>query len=140
MPERDRLTKALIVDDDRIVADSLVLVLQENSFQAAASYSAQAALSAADLQQPDVAIIEVVLPDLDGVRLARRIQVLSPRTHILLMSGCPDAAGPLDTCEFEVLAKPMPPGKVVAKLRALTRGNSIDPSEIRQPISEKSAA
>ena len=89
MPERDRLPAVLIVDDDRIVADTLVLLLQNNGFQASASYSAQHALSTADLQQPDVAVIEVVLPDLDGIRLARRIQVLSPRTHILLMVWLP---------------------------------------------------
>ena len=93
MPERDRLPAALIVDDNRSVADSLVLVLQNNGFQASASYSAQEALSTADRQQPQVAIIEASLPDLDGIRLARRIQVLSPRTHILLMSGYSDAAG-----------------------------------------------
>ncbi|MGB9106513.1 MAG: response regulator [Terriglobales bacterium] len=120
MPERDWLPKVLIVDDDRIVADSLVLVLQNNGFQASASYSAQHALSTADLQQPDVTVIEVVLPDLDGLRLARRIQVLSPRTHILLMSGHPDAAGLVETCEFEVLAKPMAPDKLIAKLGEMT--------------------
>ena len=120
MPERDRLPTALIVDDDRIVADSLVLVLQNNGFQASASYSAQEALSTADRQQPQVAIIEVLLPDLDGIRLARRIQVLSPRTHILLMSGCPDAARLVETCEFEVLAKPMSPDKLIAKLGEMT--------------------
>ena len=120
MPERDRLPAVLIVDDDRIVADTLVLLLQNNGFQASASYSAQHALSTADLQQPDVAVIEVVLPDLDGIRLARRIQVLSPRTHILLMSGCPDAARLVETCEFEVLAKPMVPDGLIEKLGKIT--------------------
>ena len=120
MPERDRLPAVLIVDDDRIAADSLVLVLQNNGFQASASYSAQHALSTADRQQTDVAVIEVVLPDLDGIRLARRIQVLSPRTHILLMSGCPEAARLVKTCEFEVLAKPMAPDKLIAKLGEMT--------------------
>ena len=119
MPERDRLATVLIVDDDRIVADSLVLVLQKNGFQASASYSAQEALSTADRQQPQVAIIEARLPDLDGIRLARRIQVLSPRTHILLMSGYSDAAGLVETCEFEVLDKPMAPDKLMAKLREM---------------------
>jgi DNA-binding response OmpR family regulator len=115
MPARDRLPTVLIVDDDRRVADSLVFVLQNSSFQGFASYSAQYALSTADRQQPDVAIIEVRLPDLDGVRLARRIQVLSPRTEILLMSACPDVCGG-KTCEFEVLAKPIAPDKLIAKL------------------------
>jgi len=119
MPERDRLPTALIVDDDRIVADSLVLVLQNNGFQASASYSAQEALSTADRQQPQVAIIEARLPDLDGVRLARRIQVLSPQTEILLMSACPDAAELVETCEFEVLAKPIALEKLMAKMREM---------------------
>ncbi|MGA2000673.1 MAG: response regulator [Terriglobales bacterium] len=119
MPERDRLPAVLIVDDNRSVADSLVLVLQNNGFQASASYSAQEALSTADRQQPDVAVIEVVLPDLDGIRLARRIQVLSSRTHILLMSGCPDAARLVETCEFEVLAKPIALEKLMAKMREM---------------------
>jgi two-component system OmpR family response regulator len=132
MPQRDRLPTLLVVDSDRITADGLVHVLQENSFQACACYSAQSALSAADLQQPDLAIIEVVLPDLDGVHLARRIQLLSPRTQILLMCGCPEAAGPLDTCEFEVVIKPISPSEVVAKLRALTNSNSGHRSEMPQ--------
>ena len=116
MPVRDRLPTVLIVDDYRRVADSLVVALQNNRFQACASYSAQDALSTADRQQPEVAIIEVRLPDLDGVRLARRIQVLSPRTDILLMSARPDICG-VETCEFEVLAKPMAPDELIAKLR-----------------------
>ncbi|MBZ5566371.1 MAG: response regulator [Acidobacteriia bacterium] len=130
MPERDRLPTVLIVDDDRSVADALVLLLQKSGFQASARYSAQDALNIADLQQPDVVVIEVVLPDLDGVRLARRIQVLSPRTQILLMSGCLDAAGLVEASEFEVLAKPLAPDEVVAKLRQAIAMDGEDPSAI----------
>ena len=126
MPQGNRLPSVLIVDDDQVAANRLALLLSSNGFRASALYSAHDALIAADLEQPDGAILEVDLPDLDGVRLARRIQVLSPSIIILLMSSRLDATG-TQACEFEVLAK-MPPDKIIARLRQVIATDTEDAS------------
>ena len=71
-PTRPR--RVLVVDDSADAADSLALLLELEGHQVATTYSASAALEAAERLQPDVAFIDIGLPQMDGYEVARRLR------------------------------------------------------------------
>ena len=62
--------RVLIVDDERTIADTLVLIFSANGYETRASYSAEQALEIIADWLPDLAILDVVLPKMNGVDLA----------------------------------------------------------------------
>ena len=71
-PTRHR--RVLVVDDSADAADSLALLLALEGHEVSTAYSASAALEAAERLQPDVAFIDIGLPQMDGYEVARRLR------------------------------------------------------------------
>jgi signal transduction histidine kinase/ActR/RegA family two-component response regulator len=70
--------KVLVVDDNRDAADTLVLLLSLSGFEAQAAYAPSAALGLVDAFGPDVAVLDIGLPEMDGYELARRLRESKP--------------------------------------------------------------
>ena len=66
-------SRVLVVDDNRDVADLLVLLLQTLGYQVQAAYSGQAALEMAVQYQPDVVLLDLGMPGMDGYEIARQL-------------------------------------------------------------------
>jgi PAS domain S-box-containing protein len=66
--------RVLVVDDSADAADSLAMLLQMEGHEVSTAYSAVAALEAAEKLQPDVAFIDIGLPQMDGYEVARRLR------------------------------------------------------------------
>ena len=64
----------LVVDDNQDAADTLAALLQGLGFHARTAYDARGALEALRLHRPDVAFLDIGMPDMDGAMLARRIR------------------------------------------------------------------
>jgi len=92
--ELDDLETVLLVDDNRLVRDSLVMMLEDLGFGVVEAESAQEALAAFDASgHIEAALIDVRLPDMDGVELAARLRGLRPDLPLVIVSGQPvDAA------------------------------------------------
>jgi DNA-binding NarL/FixJ family response regulator len=95
----------LIVDDDpafralaqRVLADAGLKVVAQAD-------SAAAAISAARAMEPEAALVDVDLPDRDGIALAQELTALPWRPRVVLTSVDPDAAGPDDVRRSGALA------------------------------------
>jgi CheY-like chemotaxis protein len=112
----------LVVDDERVIADTLAVILNQSGFQAKAAYSGEEALDIASTFEPDMLITDVIMADLNGIDAAIRIRALLPRIKILLFSGQAATADLLEKArgrgyEFEILAKPVHPQDLLNKLR-----------------------
>ena len=115
--------KVLVADDERVIADTLAIILNQSGFQARAIYSGEGAVEAAGSFEPDMLISDVIMADLNGIDAAIRIRALLPKIKILLFSGQAATADLLDNArkqgyEFEILAKPVHPQDLLNKLRA----------------------
>jgi len=122
MPENAAKPKVMVVDDERVIADSLAMLLNQSGFEARAVYSGEKALEAAPTFKPDMLISDVIMADLNGIDAAIRIQALLPGIKILLFSGQAATADLLEKArsrghEFEILAKPVHPQDLLRKLR-----------------------
>jgi CheY-like chemotaxis protein len=114
--------KVLVADDERVIADTLAMILNQSGFQAQAVYSGEKALELAESFQPDMLISDVIMADLNGIDAAIRIRSLLPEIKILLFSGQAATADLLekartDGYEFEILAKPVHPQDLLTRLR-----------------------
>jgi len=105
-----------------VIADTLVMILNQSGFDARAVYSGEKAVEVAAAFEPDMLISDVIMADLTGIDAAIRMRALLPKIKILLFSGQAATADLLEKArakgyEFEILAKPVYPQDLLAKLR-----------------------
>ncbi len=122
MTETASQLKVLVADDERVIADTLVIILNQSGFAATAAYSGLKAVELAESLKPDMLISDVIMPDLSGIDAAIMIRKMLPSCKILLFSGQAATADLLEKAraqghEFEILAKPVHPTDLLAKLR-----------------------
>ena len=114
--------RVLVVDDERVIADTLATILNQNGFDASAVYSGGDAVDRALASRPDLVISDVIMQDMNGIEAAIRIRKGLPKCKILLFSGQAATADLLEKArkqghEFEILAKPVHPQDLLAKIR-----------------------
>lgn len=113
----------LVVDDDRVIADTLAAILRSEGFGAKAVYSGNAAVADARQYVPDALVCDSVLGEANGIEIAIQIGVVCPNCRIILISGAQVSGDLLDQAraaghEFDVLAKPFHPTTLIEKLRS----------------------
>ena len=123
MPETTSKPKVLVADDERVIADTLAMILNQSGFDARAVYSGEKALELATVFAPDMLISDVIMNDLNGIDAAIRIRELLPQIKVLLFSGQAATADLLEKAraqghEFDILAKPVHPQDLLSRLRA----------------------
>ena len=123
MPENSQKSKVLVADDERVIADTLAMILNQSGFQARVAYTGEKALELAAEFKPDMLISDVIMGGLNGIDAAIKIREILPNIKILLFAGQAATADLLEKAraqgyEFEILAKPVHPQDLLAKLRA----------------------
>lgn len=113
----------LVVDDERALAELTVTILELEGFEARSAHSAEEALEMARHWLPQMVLLDIVLPRMNGITAALRLAGDYPNLRIILISGQADLADMLEPAreagyDFPVLAKPVPPDKLVRVLRA----------------------
>ncbi len=119
MPTLDGRRNILIVDDDPAVGESLRMLVSRQGHQARVARSAEEAVELIALWQPDLALLDVMLPGISGIEFAKQLRVAHPACQIVLISGHP---GTKELLEFpqpgedplQILAKPVDPELIVA--------------------------
>ena len=79
--------RVLVVDDDRLVADTLSLVFKANGYEAEARYSAAEGLARARTFDPGLLLCDVTMPHENGLELAEKMQTEMPRCQMLLLTA-----------------------------------------------------
>ncbi|MFZ0376636.1 MAG: response regulator transcription factor [Solirubrobacteraceae bacterium] len=119
-PPRPRV---LVVDDEQQILRALRVILREAGFEALPAATGEEALDLAALQRPDAAIIDLLLPDIDGAELARRLREWTDMPLIVLSAvGEEDAkVRALAAGADDYVTKPFGPRELVARLQANLR-------------------
>ena len=121
----DRKLSVLVVDDEELVADSLVEILNMYGHSAYSLYSGAAAITRATEKPFDVLIIDVVMSKITGIDAAIEICKTLPNCKVLLVSGNEKAADLLKDAnerghDFEILPKPVHPSVIIDRLREMS--------------------
>jgi len=106
--------RILIVEDEKVVADTLGQILTGNGYEIRVAYSAEDALPLLANWRPEAAILDVMLPKMNGIELAIVLREHLPECHALLFSGQPSVEALMQKAKneghhFEILAKPVHP-------------------------------
>jgi CheY-like chemotaxis protein len=114
--------RILVVDDEKVIADTIVQILNQNGFIAEAAYGGQEAIDKARRDCPELVLSDVLMPKVDGVEAAIAIRELCPDTRIILFSGQAATVEILARARerghtFELLPKPIHPTQLIKHLR-----------------------
>ena len=122
--------RVLVCDDEPQIVRALKVVLRQAGFSVEATATAGEALDAAALHPPDAAVIDLMLPDGDGIDVCRQLRSWS-RMPILVLSAIGDEeqkVAALEAGADDYVTKPFGPRELVARLHAVMRraGAAVD--------------
>jgi two-component system KDP operon response regulator KdpE len=117
------MTRVLVVDDEPQILRALRIILRDAGFQVTAAATAEEALDQAALKPPAAAIIDLVLPDRDGVEVTKELRTWS-QMPILVLSAVgeeDEKVRALAAGADDYVTKPFGPRELVARLQAALR-------------------
>jgi two-component system, OmpR family, KDP operon response regulator KdpE len=124
--------RVLVVDDERQILRALRIILRDAGFEVATAATAHEALDALAVRPPDAAILDLILPDGNGVDICRSIREWSEMPVIVLSAVGEEAekVRALEAGADDYVTKPFGPDELIARLRAaLRRARPGDPGE-----------
>ena len=114
---------ALVIDDERQIRKLLRIVLEEDDYRVLESENGKQGLSDIAMRRPDVVLLDLGLPDIDGLVVLKRLREWS-HMPILILSvreGPEDKIAALDAGADDYVTKPFEAGELLARLRAIQR-------------------
>jgi DNA-binding response OmpR family regulator len=117
--------KLLVIDDDAAVTDLLTLLLKSQGFEVFATNNSAEGLGMIREVQPDLVILDLMMPEMDGWEVCRSVRQFS-QVPIIILSALNDPsmiASVLDAGADDYLTKPTPSRVLVAHINRLTKRN-----------------
>ena len=113
----------LVVEDDGTVRNLITTTLKSNEYRHLTAADGESAIAAASTQQPDIVLLDLGLPDMDGVEVIKRIRSWSQMPIIVISARSEDAdkIAALDAGADDYLTKPFSVAELLARLRVTQR-------------------
>lgn len=133
--------RALVVDDEAALADVVASYLKRESFETSVAHDGDGALTLAREVDPDVVILDIGLPGVDGIEVCRQLRVFSDAYVIMLTARDTelDTIVGLSVGADDYVTKPFSPRELVARVRAVLRRprrtppTDLDPDQQMSP-------
>ena len=127
--------KVLVVDDDRSLRDAVRRALSLAGYDVDVAEGGQHGLTQVAAANPDAVVLDIGMPDIDGLEVCRRLRSSGNRVPILMLTArdaIEDRIDGLDAGADDYLVKPFDVGELKARLRALMRraGAAAEPAEL----------
>ncbi|MBO0783385.1 MAG: response regulator transcription factor [Ktedonobacteraceae bacterium] len=125
----------LIVDDESRVTSALRRTLAYEGYQVSTAADGESALALAISQQPDLVILDLMLPGIDGLEVCRRLRTGGDEVAILMLTArdaIPDRVTGLEIGADDYLVKPFALEELLARVKALLRRRY--PPEVRREV------
>jgi two-component system response regulator MprA len=121
--------RILVVDDEPAVRDAVQRALGFEGYKVDLAADGREALEAVSLNPPDAIVLDVLMPNMDGLEVCRKIRAAGNRTPILMLTAretVADRVSGLDAGADDYLVKPFALQELLARLRALLRRSGAD--------------
>jgi two-component system, OmpR family, response regulator len=128
--------RVLVVDDEPNIAELLAMALRLEGWDISVAHSGAKAVAAARKDRPDAVVLDIMLPDFDGLEVMRRVRSQQPDLPVLFLTArdsVEDRVAGLTAGGDDYVTKPFSLEEVVARLRALLRrtgAGSVRPSSV----------
>ena len=124
--------RILVVDDEPSIVDAVATSLRYEGFDVEEATTGRGALAAAQDLPPDLIILDVMLPDLDGLEITRRLRSDGVRAPVLFLTArdsLEDKVAGLTVGGDDYVTKPFALAEIIARVRALLRRSGVEPSD-----------
>ena len=124
--------RVLVVDDEPSIVDAVATALRYEGFDVREETSGRAALAAAQEEPPDLVVLDVMLPDLDGLEVTRRLRADGLKIPILFLTArdtLEDKVAGLTVGGDDYVTKPFALAEIVARIRAILRRTGAEDAE-----------
>ena len=124
----------LIVDDEPIIRDSLSEWLESDNFRVQTVDNGMQALKIIAENQPQVAVIDIKMPGMDGVTLLKKIKELNPDIPVLMMTAfgtVDNAVQSMKEGAYDFITKPFPPEKLSNVLHHVIENQKLKQENIK---------
>lgn len=126
--EQERPIRVLVVDDEPLIVEMLTMGLNYEGFEVSVARTGPDALEEARLQKPDLVVLDIMLPGMDGVEVCKRLRAQS-NVGILMLTArgeVDDRINGLDSGADDYLVKPFAFREMMARSRAILRRRGIN--------------
>ena len=116
-------TKILVIDDDLAITELMSMLLKTHGFEVISTNSGAEGVKLAESKNPNVVLLDLMMPDLDGWQVSKAIRAFS-NVPILILSAINDpamVASILDSGADDFLVKPVPSSVLVAHIKKMVR-------------------
>jgi two-component system, OmpR family, response regulator len=130
--------RVLVVDDEVNIAELITMALRYEGFQVAAAHDGASAVHTAREFGPDAIVLDIMLPDIDGLEVLRRVRQDDPDVPVVFLTArdaVEDRIAGLTAGGDDYVTKPFSLEEVVARLRALMRRAGARRTEMRSVLS-----
>ena len=124
--------RVLVVDDEPSIVDAVATALRYEGFDVREATTGRAALAAVEQDTPDMIVLDVMLPDLDGLEVTRRIRAAGQRVPVLFLTArdsVEDKVTGLTVGGDDYVTKPFSLAEIVARVHAVLRRTQNDSQE-----------
>lgn len=114
----------LVVDDEPNIVELVRLYLRSEGFQVEAAYDGREALEKASTLHPDLVVLDLMMPEIDGWEVTRRLRQDGGKTPVIMLTAKGEDVDKVEGLELgadDYLAKPFNPRELVARVRAVLR-------------------
>jgi two-component system, OmpR family, response regulator MprA len=126
--DADPVARVLVAEDDRSVRESLVRALRLEGYDVTAVTDGEQALAHMESDTPDLIILDIMMPNVDGLTVCRRLRARRVATPVLMLTArheVSDRVTGLDAGADDYLVKPFALDELSARMRALLRRTSV---------------
>lgn len=127
--------RLLMAEDEQFLSKALSAILRKNNYEVDAVYDGKEALSFLENGSYDAAILDVMMPEMDGIEVLRRIRAAGNKVPVLMLTAkaeVEDKVLGLDCGANDYLTKPFATPELLARIRAMTRSQGVQSTSIMQ--------
>lgn len=84
------MKKIMVVDDEETISELLQAFLEGQGFEVVVAGDAEAALAKINREKPDIVMLDILMPGLNGIQCLQKIKEIKPETIVIIMSGLQD--------------------------------------------------
>ncbi|MEW9122064.1 MAG: response regulator transcription factor [Thermotaleaceae bacterium] len=129
------MSKIMIVDDDSNIRELVLALLQNNGFEVCEAADGREALQNINVDNPDLAIIDIMMPNMDGFELCRHLRRYYENMPVLMLTAKGELANKVKGFGLgadDYLTKPFEGDELVVRVQALLRRYKIEASQVIQ--------
>lgn len=127
----------LVVEDERSISEVVSLYLKRAGYTVRTAYDGKAAVAAIEEKMPDLIVLDLMLPHVDGMEITRWIRSLGSDTPIIMLTARREEAdriAGLESGADDYVIKPFSPAELVSRVRAVLRRSRGNAANAEKPL------